>query len=190
MRFQWRVTQNEKEAIKISLAFKINLAYGLELWLGVMGVRKGEAHFNLKCAPKPYGNWMKKVASKKRRMRVNLRTDRSLKILVICPPTAPTSWWEGAFMSKDSAWSIRGFREGWPDWWSPCCQEILGKEVLTQENSDEHKSMSKGALPLTGKAKPVLQFYEACHSCPRNGLPSLLTLEIQRERIVLLNTII
>lgn len=143
MRFQWRVTQNEKEAIKISLAFKINLAYGLEVLLGVMGVRKGETHFNLKCAPKPYGNWMKKVASKKRRMRVNLRTDRSLKILVICPPTAPISWWEGAFMNKDSAWTIRGFREGWPDWWNPCCQEILGKEVLTQENSDERKSMSK-----------------------------------------------
>ena len=80
------MTQNEKEAIKISLAFKINLAYGLELFLGVMGVRKGEAHFNLKYVPKPDRNWMKKMASKKRRMRVNLRTDRSLKILVICPP--------------------------------------------------------------------------------------------------------
>lgn len=84
------MTQNEKEATKISLTFKINLAYGLEPLLGVMGVRKGEAHFNLKNVPKPYGNWMKKMASKKRRMDVNLRSDRSLKILVICPPTTPT----------------------------------------------------------------------------------------------------
>lgn len=83
--------ENEKEAIKISLTFKINLAHGPEPLLRVIGVRKGEAYFNLKSVPKLYGNWMKKMASKKRRMRVNLRPDRSLKILAICPPTTPTS---------------------------------------------------------------------------------------------------
>lgn len=132
------------------------------IWTGATpgsnGGQKRRAHFNLKSVPKPYGNWMKKMASKKRRMHVNLRSDRNLKILVICPPTAPTSCWEGAFMSKDSASTIRGFREAWPDWWSPCRQEILGKEVLTQESSDKHKSMSNEHFLSQAKPSQCFSF--------------------------------